>query len=311
LAVGETIVQAPKENSKIMNAKKVALVAATGAVLVAPTVASASTGHTSTAGAKWAVLETKSQSTRCILGVHQITKICFYANGKVVVLTVKAPKPKAKHQVKVVRGPAGQQGATGATGPKGPQGIAGEQGPAGKDGVNGQNGANGATGPQGPAGLSFPWAWSYTGGYSGDTNVNGDVWANDKYDTQFWVIPQADGSYLVEKSLIGTFTTVAGAGTPNTGKGSQKGGVTGTITGVETWTVPATAIFDPTATPNLNGMEGSESQNDAFTQAFFRAGDGSSVDYYHGVGNNYDFIYHAGSQTMVQSGAGYTGDING
>jgi hypothetical protein len=161
--------------------------------------------------------------------------------------------------------------------------------------------------------MSSPWTWSYTGGYTPDTNVKGEVWANDKFDTQFWVIPQTDGSFLIEKSIIGTFTTVAGAGTPNTGQGSQIGGVTGTMTGVETWTVPAGAIFDPTATPNLNGMQGNESQNDAFTQAFFHAPDGSKADY-NGVGNNgsdYDFVYHAGSQTMVQSGAGYTGDING
>ena len=155
--------------------------------------------------------------------------------------------------------------------------------------------------------MSSPWTWSYTGGYATDTNVNGDVWANDKFNTQFWVIPQTDGSYLIEKSITGTFETVAGATSPNgTIDGTQKGGVTGTITGVETWV--AFGNFDPTATPDLSGMQGNESQNAAFTQAFF--GDSGYRDR-GGVGNNYDFVYHAGSQTMVQSGNGYTGDIAG
>ena len=86
----------------------------------------------------------------------------------------------------------------------------------------------------------------------------------------------------------------------------QKGGINGTLTGVETWV--AHGNFDPTAAPDLSGMQGNESQNDAFTKAFF--GDNGYYDR-GGVGNDYDFVYHAGSQTMVQSGNGYTGDIAG
>jgi hypothetical protein len=209
------------------------------------------------------------------------------------------------------QGPRGVQGPAGTNGTTATNGTTSTVGTESIGGVNGVNGVNGATGPQGPAGVSSPWTYSYTGGYAGDTNVvYNEVWANDKFNTTFWVIPQADGSYLIEKSITGTFETVKGAHSPNGSAALngvlQKGGVTGTISGVETWV--AHGNFDPTATPDLNRMQGNESQNDAFTKAFF--GDNG---YYSrgGVGNNYDFVYHAGSQTMVQSGNGYTNDIAG
>ena len=208
-------------------------------------------------------------------------------------------------------GANGTNGTNSTVGADGTVGTLGVGGITGLSAVTGTNGAQGATGPQGPAGVSSPWTYSYTGGYAGDTNVvYNEVWANDKFNTTFWVIPQTDGSYLIEKSITGTFETVEGAHSPNGSAALagilQKGGVKGTLTGVETWV--AHGNFDPTAAPDLSRMQGNESQNDAFTKAFF--GDNGYYDR-GGVGNNYDFVYHAGSQTMVQSGNGYTGDIAG
>lgn len=256
-------------------------------------------------------------------------------NERGITIWLKAiPGP---HRVRGVQGPSGKNGTDGTNGTNGTkgadgtngtngvngndgaQGAQGLQGQTGTNGTNGSNGSNGRDGARGPQGVSSPWTYSYTGGHTPDTNVRGNDWANDTFNTQFQVIPQEDGSYLIVKSITGWFTTIAGASGPNdySGNSVQTGGVTGTMTGVEQWTVPAGAMFDPTATPDLDGMQGNEAQNKAFTAAFFSTVDSNGVAtpvVYTGVGNggnDYDFVYHSGTQTMVQSGApnGNAGDI--
>jgi len=273
--------------------RKLTLAAVAAATLIGPAVATASaaTPHITT-------------------GVRVHACVRQTKHGLAVRLAQKCRKGEKSVWLRV---PAASKDTLGTElGIPGPQGKPGIDGKNGKDGVNGQNGANGQQGPQGLAGLSSPWTFSYTGGHSGDTNVKGQDWANDTYSTEFMVIPQNDGSYLVEKQITGNFVTIAGASYPNdtTGNSVQTGGVTGTLTGEETFVVkmPNGAYFDPTATPDLNGM-GDVEQNAAFVKAFFPNGTASNSV---GYPDTYNFVYHAGSQTMVQATNAYsTTEIQG
>jgi hypothetical protein len=250
--------------------RKFILAATAAATLVAPTVAMASTGH-----------KAPSKGVR----VHACVK--HPKHGLKVRLAQKCRKGEKGVWLTLAAGHDTNSG----TGPQGPQGIQGSAGKNGTNGINGSNGTNGTNGrdgAQGPQGVSSPWTWSYTGGHSQDGGDSGQPWANDTYNTQFSVIPQTDGSYEVVKSITGTFVTIAGEPTPNDASGNsrQTGGVTGTMTGLETWKV-TDANFDPTATPDLNRMEGNNAQNAAFTAAFFPGGTYNL--------STYDFVYHTDS----------------
>lgn len=216
-------------------------------------------------------------------------------------------------------GPAGANGQNAATGTQGSIGVTGapgsnaNPGPAGVAGQNGQGGAQGLQGPQGPAGptgASAPFTYTYAGNTALDSGYCGDDWANDSFDSEYTITPLADGSYLVVKYLTGSFTTIAGAHAPSDCSAIETGGVNGTFSGVETWTIPATggmaANFDPTADPNLNHYTSGEAQNRDFTSAFFPGAT------YAGE-TNFDLVYHAGSQTWVDSNtpANNTGNITG
>jgi hypothetical protein len=150
-------------------------------------------------------------------------------------------------------GSAGPQGPAGATGAAGAPGAAGPAGPTGPKGNAGVDGATGATGPTGPAGLSVPnvVVTHITGGRDfGHCGLGGTQWANLNYSRTLQFIPQNDGSIQVVRSYDGTFTTVAGAPSPNppTCPGTpQTGGVTGTFTGYDVVVVTG-GVFHPEAT---------------------------------------------------------------
>ena len=142
----------------------------------------------------------------------------------------------------------------GLKGPRGPQGPAGAQGTAGAPGPAGPAGAKGDRGDPGSPGLSVPNVvvthitsgrdFGHCGGQMGTQ------WANLSYTRTLQFIPQNDGSIQVVRSYNGTFTTVAGAPTPNppTCPGPlQTGGVTGTFTGYDVVVVTG-GVFHPEAT---------------------------------------------------------------
>jgi Collagen triple helix repeat (20 copies) len=150
-----------------------------------------------------------------------------------------------------IRGPRGVRGTRGV---RGVRGVVGATGPQGPQGPKGDNGANGANGAPGPPGLSVPNVvvthitsgrdFGHCGGQMGTQ------WANLSYTRTLQFIPQNDGSIQVVRSYDGTFTTVAGAPTPNppTCPGPpQTGGVTGTFTGYDVVVVTG-GVFHPEAT---------------------------------------------------------------
>ena len=138
-------------------------------------------------------------------------------------------------------------------GPKGPKGVSGV-GTPGPQGPQGPAGPKGDKGDQGSPGLSVPNVvvthitsgrdFGHCGGQMGTQ------WANLSYTRTLQFIPQNDGSIQVVRSYDGTFTTVAGAPTPNppTCPGPpQMGGVTGTFTGYDVVVVTG-GVFHPEAT---------------------------------------------------------------
>jgi hypothetical protein len=294
--------------------RKLIPAAAAAATLVVPAVASA---HLNTHGpAKVAI-------HACVAKHGHKARLAKHCTRKERGVTIWLKAVRVPQRTPAVQASAATNSTSGTNSTVGADGTVGTLGVGGITGlsaVTGTKGAQGATGPQGPAGVSSPWTWSYTGGWAPDTNVLGKYWANDQFSTEFQVIPQEDGSFLIVKSITGTFTTIPGASFPNdtTGQSSQVGGKTGTMNAVEQWTVPAGAVFDPTATPDLNNMRGNEAQNTAFTADFFSTiGENGKLvpAVYTGVGHggsDYDFVYHLDGQTMFQTGvspAGNVGDL--
>ena len=109
----------------------------------------------------------------------------------------------------------------GERGPAGPQGPAGANGSNGTNGVSSQGGGTTVIGPQGPSGVNSPLVYTYSGttgpdsGVCSNNNGTGNAgWATDTFNTTFVVEPQSDGSYVVSKTVQGTFVTVAGVSYP-------------------------------------------------------------------------------------------------
>ncbi len=227
-------------------------------------------------------------------------------------------------------GAPGANGAAGAQGPPGPKGdpgadgAPGAQGPPGPKGDPGADGASGAQGPPGPKGdpgtngtdgVNAPLTFEYANSQVTDPGSCGTAWADITYDSIIVVTPEIDGSYTVTKYIKGTFVTIADAPEPNdsTCSTSQTGGVDGTVSGVEIWTVPSAgggqaASFDPTAScGTCANASSSETQNADFTTAFFGAGQ------YHNVAH-YDFVFRTaskGSWVSSDTPANDTGNITG
>jgi hypothetical protein len=134
----------------------------------------------------------------------------------------------------------GPQGATGAAG------AAGQQGPKGDTGATGPQGPAGPQGPQGPAGKSYqPVTVTATFNLTGrpDSGGNGN-WATDDITrtvtiTRHGQVASTDcGSsaticwfYTESVSDTGTFTTDAGAFTPNQGGSNAGHMISGVLTG--------------------------------------------------------------------------------
>jgi hypothetical protein len=209
-----------------------------------------------------------------------------------------------------VRGVGVQSTGTTVIGPQGPQGA---------------TGATGATGPQGPAGpsgVNSPLVYTFLGTTGPDSSGCAGDWANDTYDATFVVQPQGDGSYVVFKTVKGTFVTIAGAQPPLPPcTRTQTGGVNGTFYGTEVFTVAQDSNFDPSATCNDcvihqaggNGTpstSSSEQQNAAFVKAFFPAApayDPSNPT----TETDYDFVYNGPGGPMVESSSANSGTITG
>ncbi|HUB41874.1 MAG TPA: hypothetical protein VMA72_23765 [Streptosporangiaceae bacterium] len=131
-----------------------------------------------------------------------------------------------------------QTGPRGATGPAGAAGAAGAQGPAG---------ATGPQGPAGPAGQSAVSAISANTAFSNWPESSG--WANDNFSRTLSLTLQHAASsakcggtpvcffYTGTLTDTGSFTTVAGAASPN-------GSSTATIHGANTGTLNGTADFE-------------------------------------------------------------------
>jgi hypothetical protein len=201
----------------------------------------------------------------------------------------------ASHHLRGARGPAGATGATGAQGPKGDKGD------------------------KGNSGVNSPLVYTFAGTTGPDTGVCSDNngspnqgWATDTYDSTYVVAMQPDGSYVLTKTVKGTFVTTPGVSQPNKCGSLQVGGVTGTFFGTESITVPADSGFDPYATcgaacsPDTNSTltSSNTAQNNAFVAAFYSGGTGTLT--------SFDFTYDAGSNGhMEQNDNGVTGNITG
>jgi hypothetical protein len=191
------------------------------------------------------------------------------------------------------KGDAGTNGVDGAVGPKGltgNAGIAGTNGLPGAPGTNGTNGTNGANG-------TYVVVTHVTGA---DSNVCGGDWANDAYTRTLAMTMQPDGSIVVVRTYQGTFTTIAGASTPNGACAtSQTGGKVGAFTGTDVVTITGGHFF-PTATCAANCT------SDAMMTAFFPGGARSLT-------NGWEYHYDLGAETMIQADAtnrgGNEGDI--
>ena len=150
-----------------------------------------------------------------------------------------------------IRGPKGPKGASGVgtPGPQGPQGPQGSQGSAGAKGDKGDKGDPGSPGLSVPNVVVTHITSGRDFGHCGSSQM-GTQWANLSYTRTLQFIPQNDGSIQVVRSYNGTFTTLAGAPTPNppTCPGTpQTGGVTGTFTGYDVVVVTG-GVFHPEAT---------------------------------------------------------------
>ncbi len=213
---------------------------------------------------------------------------------------------------------------TGKTGATGPQGATGPKGPAGTNGGAGPAGSGNPTGSQGPLGLSGvndPLVYTFAGTTGPDSGTcAGSDWATDTYDATYTVTPLADGSINVVKFIQGSFVTVAGDSPASCGAGNTdqvSSGRTGTFYGTQSYSIPGTtsvsADFNPTAScgvacsPDTAGTSNSsnDAQNTAFDNAFFNG--------VVSTGGGFDFVYHAGSQTWVDSNtpSNNQGDITG
>jgi len=212
-------------------------------------------------------------------------------------------------------GPKGDPGADGAPGVQGLPGPKGDPGADGAPGVQGPPGPKGDPGTNGTNGVNAPLTFEYPNSQTPTPGNCGPDWAHITYDTIIVVTPEIDGSYTVTKYVKGTFVTIANAPQPNdpTCSTSQTGGVNGTISGIEIWTVPAAgggqaASFDPTASCNTcANSSSSETQNADFTTAFFGSGQ------YHDV-THYDVVFHTashGSWVSADTPANDTGNITG
>ncbi len=151
------------------------------------------------------------------------------------------------------------------------------------------------------SGSSYPWAYTFdnnSGPDSGYCTSYTNAWANDRYSRTFVVIPQVDGSYLVDESFTGRFVTIAGNPQPNASPcgATETGGVKGNYVGTESFKISGPVEFNPEATcvacnATTTNSSSAEAGNAAFVAAFFPGGT------YSGVGN-FDFRYtteHNGS----------------
>lgn len=211
---------------------------------------------------------------------------------------------------------AGAPGATGPQGPAGPAGPAGARGATGADGPAGTKGDTGATGPAGatgPSGVNSPLVYTFSGTTGPDSSRCGGNWANDAYSATYIVQQASDGSYVVTKTVKGTFTTIAGSSQPDPAdcdtSSKEQGGVSGPFYGTETFTVAKDTDFNPTATcdascsPNTTDTSSNTAQNNAFVSAFFPGASGSYSL------NDFDFVYTSGAQVWSDNATADHGNI--
>jgi hypothetical protein len=235
------------------------------------------------------------------------------SNGYIITHASKQIAPWVIHSLH------GKQGVRGAAGPKGPKGDTGQQGDIGPQGGVGPQGLPGPVGSPGPQGQSAPYMFTYTDNVGPDSGDCGPAWATDYYTRTFNVYPQPDGSYVVDESITGTFSTIAGANEPNDPSCStnQTGDVSGTLSGTESFQVDGSggqpAEFNPDATcdgcsAQTSGTTSSATAgNDAFVAAFFP---GATIT----EGPVYDFRYatpHNGSWIDSDTALNNQGNITG
>jgi hypothetical protein len=211
-----------------------------------------------------------------------------------------APGSKGDAGSKGDKGDTGHMGLTGHVGMTGPKG---DQGAAGTNGTNGLPGAKGDIGAIGAAGTSAGYTVvTHVTGL--DSNVCGDNWANDDYTRTLSFTMRPDGSIDVLRVYSGTFTTIAGASTPNGACSThQVGGQVGSFTGTDVVTVTG-GHFYPNATCAANCT------SDAMMAAFFHGGSPVAT---RAISNGWEYHYDLGAETMIQADAtnrgGNEGDI--
>jgi hypothetical protein len=197
--------------------------------------------------------------------------------------------------------------------PKNHSGAAGSQGPAGPAGPQGPAGSQGDTGPAGPAGAPAAYTYEFTGSTGPDSSRCGGTWANDTFDTTFTLTEQADGTWLVDKLVKGTFQTVDGGPQPNPEScDATEGSTSGSFVGTEVFVVtgPGPADFDTAAScgaacvTNTTSSSSSEAQNAAFVQAMF------PDETYDNSAEHFDFRYTADGQSWVDSDTPDNGNGN-
>jgi hypothetical protein len=210
------------------------------------------------------------------------------------------------------KGDSGSKGDKGDTGHMGLTGHVGMTGPKGDQGAAGTNGTNGLPGAKGDIGaIGSPGAAGTSAGYTvvthvtgADSNVCGDNWANDDYTRTLSFTMRPDGSIDVLRVYSGTFTTIAGASTPNGACSThQVGGKVGSFTGTDVVTVTG-GHFYPNATCAANCT------SDAMMAAFFHGGSPVAT---RAISNGWEYHYDLGAETMIQADAtnrgGNEGDI--
>ena len=230
-------------------------------------------------------------------GAKQTSRLCVYVDHhhRGASHLDLSTNPKFGHETCIV----GERGAKGATGAKGGTGAAGAKGAAGPPGPKGDPGT---------PGLSVPGV-VVTHNTDTDSGHCGIDWANLDYARTLQFIPQNDGTIQVLRSYNGTFTTIAGAPTPNPSScpGTlQTGGVTGTLTGYDVVVVTG-GVFTPKATcPN-------PCSTTAMLATFFPADGGPAATATVNEGWEYQYNTTANGTWVNRSAArgGDVGNING
>jgi Collagen triple helix repeat (20 copies) len=209
---------------------------------------------------------------------------CITPTGGVVNATTVAAKfkgcPKGDKAFTVMSLP----GKTGPQGPAGPQGKTGPAGPQGSQGPQGPAGPQGPQGPQGPPGTPYtPVTATASQSVSNrDDSGNHGNWAIDAFTrmvviTRHSQMPASDcptGAtkcwfYTATLTDNGTFTTNAGANSPNAGT-PIAGIVDGTFTGGSD--IEFFADYSPPTAPTTATISGDTPSTTNWVDQFFPAG---------------------------------------